>query len=132
MNFFTNYYIKLFGGKNTRDSSNISLSFQYDTQKEKIDCLIKTPKYTDSTDIIDNCEKIGFFISVVTHKNNMLKNLVSEAIKELKTDDTTTLYYDNILFFWKQYDHVEFDKINEPMIPPSKVFKMYAETNDLL
>jgi hypothetical protein len=132
--FLCDSYTRWFRTKinKTNKSSDILLTFRYDITKEQIYCSLNTVGYNNSENIIENCEKIGFFISSITYKNNMLKNLVKEAILDLKTDETTTLYYDNILFFWGQYDHIQYDKLHEPMISPTKVFKMYAETNDLL
>lgn len=132
--FFRKYYTKWTKDKHKYNpNKKILITFEYDTEKEKINCTINAPKINSDIDnVVYDCEKIGFFISNVTYKNNMLKNLVHESIQTLKKDERTTLYYDNILFFWGQYDHIQYDKINEPVILPTKVFKMYAESNNLL
>jgi len=117
---------------NDIQSTDITINISANIETEQIFCKINT----DVEDIISNsssiskCEKIAYFLSLICDNNKYLTDLIYHNIEEQKQiSNQHLLFYDNIVFFLKQYLSLKktiSSYTNDPLIRPSKAFKTYV------
>lgn len=113
------------------ESTDITINISANIESEKIFCKI----CTDVDDIMTNdssiikCEKIAYFLSLICENNKYVAELVFHNMEEQKQiSNQHLLFYDNILFFLKQYLSLKKNISsynNDPLIKPSKAFKTH-------
>jgi hypothetical protein len=108
---------------------NINISVNVETLDSEFNLDLSSLKIEEN--ITEQTEKIGNVLSILTYKNSYLTEAVLRYInkeKQTPTNSDNILYYNNILFFWKEYillrDNV-LASASEPIIKPSKAFKLH-------
>lgn len=132
-NLYNFVYSYGFKNKTKQDilSTEINISISTNIESEKIICKIDTDAgiiMTNNFSIL-KCEKIAYFLSLVCDNNKYITNLILYSIEEQKQiSNQHLLFYDNILYFLKQYLYIKKNVIsynNDPLIKPLKAFKAY-------
>lgn len=140
--FFYNFFInKSICQKNINSKTNeffqsehsdVSMRISANIDSENIFCKIDTnvDDIMNSPSSITKCEKIAYFLSVVCENNKYMTSLLAHNMEEQKQiSDKHLLFYDNVLFFWKQYLSLKKNVSsynNDPLIKPSRAFKTYS------
>lgn len=111
---------------------DLNISIGIDTVTEKISFIINTniTNLVDDNSNIYKCEKIAFFLSLLSYNNRYMSDLICAHIEEQKKiSHQHLLFYNNILFFWKQYLTIKNDSSitnnSGPLISPTKAFKIH-------
>jgi len=117
---------------NDTGSTDVTITVSANIETEHIFCKINT----DVEDILSNsssiskCEKIAYFLSLICDNNKYLIDLIYHNMEEQKQiSNQHLLFYDNVLFFLKQYLSLKktiSSYTNDPLIKPSKAFKTYV------
>lgn len=114
------------------EPTDVTVTLSANIETEQIFCKVNT----DVEDILSNsssiskCEKIAYFLSLICDNNKYLIDLLYHNMEEQKQiSNQHLLFYDNILFFLKQYLSLKktiSSYTNDPLIKPSKAFKTYV------
>lgn len=111
---------------------DVNINISANIESENIFCKIDTniEDIMTNSDSIIKCEKIAYFLSVICENNKYISELLIHNMQEQKQiSDQHLLFYDNVLFFLKQYLSLKknmFVYSHEPLIKPLKAFKTYA------
>lgn len=112
--------------------TDITISISANVDTESVFCKIDTnvEDILSNSSSISKCEKIAYVLSVICENNKYMIDLLSHNMQEQKQiSDKHLLFYDNIIFFWKQYLSLKKNISsynNDPLIKPSRAFKTYV------
>lgn len=112
--------------------SDVTIRISANIETENIFCKIDTnvDDILSNASSISKCEKIAYVLSVICENNKYMIDLLSHNMEEQKQiSDKHLLFYDNIIFFWKQYLSIKKNISsynNDPLIKPSRAFKTYV------
>lgn len=138
--FFSSLFNKSISKKDTESDikffnselSDVTVCISANIETENIFCKIDTnvEDILSNSSSISKCEKIAYVLSVICENNKYMINLLSHNMEEQKQiSDKHLLFYDNIIFFWKQYLSIKKNISsynNDPLIKPSRAFKTYV------